>query len=56
VPTVANLEPRRFAPDPGIRRGLFRLGLQRGSLLLDLPGPSEAIAPHRPLPAVPAPA
>ncbi len=51
-----NLEPRRFAPDPRVRRGPARLHLNRGSLLLDLPGPSEAIAPHRPLPAVPAPA
>ena len=51
-----NLEPRRFAPDPRVRRGLFRLGLRRGSLLLDLPGPSEAIVPYRPCREVPAPA
>lgn len=51
-----NLEPRRFPPDPRVRRGLFRLGLRRGSLLLDLPGPSEAIVPHRPCREVPAPA
>jgi hypothetical protein len=42
-----NLEPRRFPPDPKVRRGLLRLGLRHGSLLLDLPGPSEAIVPHR---------
>lgn len=51
-----NLEPRRFAPDPRVRRGPARLRLNRGNLLLDLPGPSEAIVPHRPFPAVPAPA
>ncbi len=42
-----NLEPRRFAPDPRVRRGPARLRLNRGNLLLDLPGPSEAIVPHR---------
>jgi len=51
-----NLEPRRFMPDPRVRRGPARLRLNRGNLLLDLPGPSEAIVPHRPLPAVPVPA
>jgi len=51
-----NLEPRRFPPDPRVRRGPARLRLNRGNLLLDLPGPSEAIVPRRPLPAVPVPA
>jgi len=50
------LEPRRFPPDPRVRRGPARLRLNRGNLLLDLPGPSEAIVPRRPLPAVPVPA
>lgn len=51
-----NLEPRRFPPNPRVRRGHSHLRLRRGNLLLDLPGPSEAIVPHRPLPAVPVPA
>jgi hypothetical protein len=42
-----NGEPRRFPPDPRVRRGPLRLGLRRGNLLIDLPGPSEAIVPHR---------
>ena len=49
-----NLRPRRFRPQPGmlgLRRHQVRLHLHRGSLILDLPEPSEAIVPHRPAPA-----
>jgi hypothetical protein len=48
-----NLEPRRFTPEAGIAPHQVRLHLDRGSLLLDLPEATEAIVPHRPLPAWP---
>jgi hypothetical protein len=49
-----NLRPRRFHPQPGMlsrHRGQIRLHAYRGSLILDLPEPTEAIIPHRPAPA-----
>ena len=48
-----NSEPRRFAPKPGIERRQIRLHLDRGRLVLDLPEATEAVVPHRPLPAWP---
>jgi len=46
-----NLRPRQFGPQPGLSRHQIRLHLYRGNLTLDLPEPSEAIVPHRPVPA-----
>jgi hypothetical protein len=44
-----NLEPRRFSPRPGVRHGQVRLHRQDGQLVLDLPSPTEATVPQRPL-------
>ena len=45
-----NLEPRRFRPRVNVRRSQIRLRQQRGHLILDLPGASEATVPQRPIP------
>jgi len=51
-----NLRPRRFHPQPGLpgvlglRQRQVRLHLRHGSLIFDLPEPTEAIVPHRPTP------
>ncbi len=45
-----NLEPRRFRPRVNVRRSQVRLRRQRGHLVLDLPGASEATVPQRPVP------
>ncbi len=44
-----NVEPRRFRPRVNVWRHQIRLRQQRGHLILDLPGPSEATVPQRPL-------
>lgn len=46
-----NCEPRRFAPEAGLEAGPVRLYLEKERLVLDLPEATEAIVPHRPLPA-----
>jgi hypothetical protein len=48
-----NSEPRRFAPATGIEARPVRLYLEKERLVLDLPEATEAIVPHRPLPAWP---
>ena len=45
-----NLEPRRFRPRVNVWRSQVRLRRQRGHLVLDLPGASEATVPQRPIP------
>jgi hypothetical protein len=44
-----NLEPRRFRPRVNVWRSQVRLRRQRGHLVLDLPGASEATVPQRPI-------
>ncbi len=44
-----NLEPRRFMPRINVWRSQIRLRCQRGRLILDLPGASEATVPQRPM-------
>jgi len=43
-----NCEPRRFRPRANVWRSQVRLRRQRGHLVLDLPGPTEATVPQRP--------
>ena len=51
-----NLEPRRFRPRINVWRSQVRLRRQRGHLVLDLPGASEATVPQRPFPRPDSPA
>ena len=51
-----NNEPRRFRPRVNVWRSQIRLRRQRGHLVLDLPGASEATVPQRPIPLAEFPA